>query len=121
MTSFQDGPAEGKVLLLKRAPHWLRVVIGAAGEVDALDQLTDTPDPTEKVYAYVMVSGPTRSHVNMGRRGCNFYQGGHYRLCEEQPEEWRLRDTDRWRAWVSDQLGRPVAEDGTAEAVDESR
>ena len=38
MTTFQDGPAKGMTLMLKRTPVYLRVVC-SLGKVDALDQL----------------------------------------------------------------------------------
>lgn len=137
MTIFLDGPAQNdgqfvagsqplrrapsKPLLLRRAPHFLRAVVSrVSGDIDALDQLTDTPTESEDVYAYVMVSGPSSMHIcargkDRGRAG--FYQGGTYRLCDPQPTNDQLRDHDAWRGWVADQVGSPIAPDGTVQAA----
>lgn len=117
MTTFLDGPAQGTTLFLQRAPHFLRVVKSQDGTVDALDQLHDTPAATETLTAYEMVSGPRHMHVNRGRKGCSWYRGGDYRLVATQPDEATLRDTTLWRAWVSEQIGAPVAADGTVAEV----
>lgn len=119
MTRFLDGPAAGiPPLYLKRAPKYLRVVRSAAGTWDALDQLTDTPKSDETIIAYVMVSGPTWVHVRRDRRhgGSGFFQGGEYRVVDPQPADEVMRSTSSWRAWVSEQVGVPVAADGTMEA-----
>lgn len=132
MTVFIDGPAQNNgewiagsrplrrapstPLLLKRAPHYLRAVLGPAGELDALDQLDDSPKAEETVVAYEMVGEPTICHINSGRRhgGSGFFRGGRYRVVAEQPTDEQLRSTVAWRAWVSERIGRPVAADGTA-------
>lgn len=116
MTQFIDGPAQGKTLMLQRAPHYLRVVIGGTGEVDALDQLDDTPLPTETLYAYEMVGEPSFCHVQRivnGRRAGGCYRGGRYRIVSQQPTEAQMRSSESWREWVSAQIGKPVNDDGT--------
>lgn len=120
MTRFIDGPAKGTTLFLRRAPHYLRVVQGpdgptAPGTIDALDQLDDTPRASETVTAYEMVGGPSHMHVNRGRLGCAWYRGGEYRMVAEQPDDATLRDAARWRAWVSQRIGQPIAADGSIE------
>ena len=119
MTTFIDGPAQGTTLFLRRAPHYLRVVQGPdgptqAGTIDALDQLDDTPAANERIAVYEMVSGPTHVHINRrGRHGCAWYRGGAYRLVAAQPADRIVRDTACWRAWVSEQIGKPLAADGS--------
>lgn len=101
MTQLLDGPAAGKVLMLKRAPLFLRVVISDKSEIDALDQLTDEPLANERIYAYKLAGDVTRVHVNRGRNGCGWYVGGPYRLVLEQPDDATMRDRARWREWTA--------------------
>lgn len=62
MTTFKDGPAEGRTLLLRRAPTLLRVV-QEDGEFDALDQLNDEPGPRESIYCYFLVENRGSVHL----------------------------------------------------------
>lgn len=111
MTRFMDGPAEGRVLMLKRAPLFLRAVrkrtlIEGQGEWDALDQLTDTPEPDEEIIAYRRHRRPGWVHINTGRKpGGGFYTVAEYRVVPAQPDDATLRDRARWQAWVLDNLG----------------
>lgn len=113
MTKFLDGPAANVVLMLKRAPLYLRAVQAPDGNWDALDQLADSPEPTEKVVAYKMTAGPFRAHLNMGRKGCFWAEGGEYRVVADQPTGDVLRSTTAWRDWCREQVGTAVAEDGS--------
>ena len=118
MTRFLDGPAvESKMLLLKRAPHFLRVVQGPNGDWDALDQLDDRPSADEKVFAYEMVGEPTFCHIRRDKRagGSGLYRGGTYRIVAEQPTDEQMRSTALWRDWCSARIGKPLAEDGTVQ------
>lgn len=103
MTSFEGGPAGGATLLLRRAPVFLRVVIGPRGKVDALDQLEDVPADGETVHVYERF-GP-RGHVCLRPGGCHEY--GTYRHLPHVDGEL-LRDTAAWRAWAS--TARPSGE-----------
>lgn len=100
MTRFLDGPAEGTTLMLRRAPFLLRAVRDADGAWDALDQLEDQPKPDETIVVYRMVSGPSRMHVNRGRHGCAWYEGGDYRVLEPQPADDVIRERDAWQRWA---------------------
>jgi hypothetical protein len=118
MTEFLDGPAAGQTLMLKRAPKYLRAVQAATGDWDALDQLIDTPRAGERVVAYRMVEGPFRAHIcarGRNRSASGWYEGGRYRVCDSQPTDEQLRETAAWRAWVSEQVGRPVGADGAVD------
>lgn len=106
MTKFLDGPAADVVLLLGRAPHFLRAVQDAAGKWDALDQLTDEPRPDETVVVYELVRGPWRAHISRsvkGRRVCSWHEGGEYRVLAEQPPDSIVRDRAKWRQWAADE------------------
>ncbi len=99
MTHFEDGPAKGQTLMLKRAPQFLRVV-EANGKWDALDQLDDKPEPQEKIYAYKRVGKPGMIHINMGRKNHGgFFPMAEYRFCSEQPPDCGMRDKERWQWW----------------------
>lgn len=107
MIEFADGPAAGKALTLRRGPLFLRVVTGPlGGNVDALDQLTDRPEPKELVYAYRRVGPANWVHLRPGGR----FAFGKYRIVPEQPAGEIMRSTTRWRAWCELQveLERPV-------------
>lgn len=99
MTRFQDGPAKGKTLMLKRAPRFLRVVEDRKGGIDALDQLEDVPHAHETIHAYEMIGERGMCHVNMGRGRGGFYSFANYALCKTQPSDEVLRCNDDWRAW----------------------
>lgn len=100
MSRFVDGPAEGKSLLLRRAPKLLRVTRSDAGEIDALDQLDDRPKPNETITVYERVTTPSTVHINM-RGGCGRYQIADYRQTSRQPDDATARSTAAWRAWAS--------------------
>lgn len=102
MITFLDGPAKGTTLDLKRAPKYLRVAIDAKGEVDALDQLDDTPRDDETLHAYRMVGQPTRYHVcRSPRKLSGWHNQAEYEMVDEQPQDEVLRDTQRWQQWAA--------------------
>jgi len=100
---FLDGPAKGSCLSLQRAPLFLRVVVDQDGTVDALDQLDDTPRPTEVIHVYHLASEPARVHVCRagGRGGMGITAD--YRLYEVQPTDDQARDPEKWPAWCQGQ------------------
>lgn len=93
--TFIDGPAQGTRLSLRTAPHFLRVVIDAHGDVDALDQPEDELADDETVYVYVLQAGTWgQVFVRPGGR----YEHGTYRyLPLEQAGELATRAD--WVAW----------------------
>lgn len=112
MTTFTDGPAEGKTLTLGRSPLFLRVVIAPGNKIDALDQLADTPAPEEEIQVYrCLTANPTTMHIDgrdptTGKRFGRWLSCAEYRLHHSQPDEETARDTDRWRAWCADQASK---------------
>lgn len=101
MTTFQDGPASGTNLRLRRAPIFLRVVRAKDGKVDALDQLTDTPQPDEELFAYIITSKPGWMHIN-SKKGGGMFAVVEYRLVQPQPSDAEMRVECNWDAWVND-------------------
>ncbi len=101
MTHFIDGPAAGQTLMLKRAPLYLRVV-EKNGAWDALDQLEDTPDPAEKIYAYERVGKPGQVHINQGSGRGGWFTMAEYSLVADQPGDVVMRDPESWRKWCID-------------------
>ena len=98
MTTFEDGQAKGKHLMLKRSPCFLRVV-ESNGKIDALDQLADEPAPEEKVFVYILKEKPGMCHINSGRGRGGFYPVASYRLAEKQPMDHQARSERPWAAW----------------------
>lgn len=97
MTKFLDGPAGGKSIDLRRCPHFLRVVISEAGELDALDQLSDEPRADEKVYVYEIEPGSWGEvYVRPGGR----FEHGRYRHLAHADGE-AVRETEAWRKWTA--------------------
>jgi hypothetical protein len=99
MTTFEDGPAKGQTLMLKRAAVFLRVV-ESNGTWDALDQLDDTPKPEEKIYAYQIIGKPGMMHLNRGGGRSGWYAIASYRLISPQPSDTEMRSTDAWWDWT---------------------
>ncbi len=106
MTTFEDGPAKGQHLMLKRAARFLRVV-EANGKWDALDQLFDTPEPTETLYAYEIIGPPGMCHLNCGRDGGSWYPIATYRFVKVQPADAEMRSTEAWGKWCEQQPPNP--------------
>lgn len=97
MTQFENGPAKGTTLMLKKSPRFLRVT-EENGKFDALDQPTDTPSPTEKIYVYERVGDPGAVHIN-AKKGGGFYSMATYRYFENQPTDEYMRDAAKWEYW----------------------
>lgn len=103
MTKFLDGPAEGVVLPLRRAPVMLRAVRSRNGTWDALDQPEDEPRTGETIFVYRLTAEPTYLHLSCsgkgGKRASGFYAMAEYRLLPEQPAEQETRTTAAWATW----------------------
>jgi len=102
MTGFNDGPAAGQRLMLKRAPYLLRVT-EEGGKFDALNELSDEPRPGEKLYAYKMDlsdGGPSFCHIRASKPAASgFYVIARYKLIEPQPPDEVMRDNAKWGHW----------------------
>ncbi len=114
MTRFLDGPAAGQLLMLKRAPVFLRVVQDRGGKWDALDQLSDTPQPGETVTIYRKVFGSGGSafvdgrDLKTGKRWGGLFQSGDYRVVAEQPAAEVTRDTAKWQEWCEAEVAKII-------------
>lgn len=105
MLKFLDGPAQNVTLCCARAPRFLRVTRSRKGQFDALDQLTDTPEPGEVLYAYEKAEDHGVVHYDgrdkQGRRFGRWEEVADYRLCTEQPSDAVMRDRKQWAAWAT--------------------
>lgn len=114
MVSFEGGALHGELLLLKRAPQFLRGVVGADGSKDALDQLDDAPESGETLHAYALVSsrGMVHLYCSRSRKGnaSGWYVMAKYRAVEAQPAQEVMADTAKWREWCL--CAQKEAEDG---------
>lgn len=100
MSHFIDGPAKGVSLQVRRAPIVLRVTQSSDGVWDALDQPDDEPRTDEAVYVYLLVSGISRCHIRAtSKRASGFFESGHYRLLDPQPNDSEIRKTSDWKLW----------------------
>lgn len=102
MTTFEDGPAKGQNLALKRSPMFLRVVTDCAGKWDALDQPDDSPRREEMVFVYRLSGEPGWCHINRGRRGSGFYPIAIYHYVKPQPDQG-VRELADWIKWCKEQ------------------
>ena len=104
MTSFKDGPAQGKCLMLSRSPFFLRVVKDGR-EIDALDKLEDVAKPNEEIFLYYRISIADCAVFIDGRKnGKRWSWNGRpatYALWQEfpEPDDATLRDNERFKAW----------------------
>lgn len=103
MTQLLGGPANGTTLMLKRAPLFLRVVRNARGDVDALDQLDDEPQPDEQIIVYRREGEVGNVHIHSARGRGGWYTTAQYRAVDQQPEDADVRETQPWRNWCTDQ------------------
>lgn len=88
--------------MLKRTPMFLRVVVQGSN-VDALNELDDTPLPQEQLFAYVAIRNLGSVHINAkGGRG-GMYQRVEYRLVLDQPTDGQMRDSESWSNWCHSQ------------------
>ena len=97
--SFHGGPAEGTKLAFSRFPLYLRVVVDDKGNVDVLDQLSDTPRDNETIHAYRMLLRAKNMGIACGRGGCKPIIDGAYRYIEVQPDDATMMDHARWAEW----------------------
>lgn len=75
---FFGGPADGKNLMLRRAPALLRVTTNRLTlEIDGLDQPGDEPEPVEDVHVYKLRGGKA-GRVHLCYRGKNRAASGWY-------------------------------------------
>lgn len=100
MTTFEDGPAKGQCLMLKRSPRFLRVTqhLHPKETWDALDRLEDEPLVQEKLLAYERVGKPGVCHIHK-RGGGGFYTMASYRFVPTQPSDEQMRTVSAWREW----------------------
>lgn len=99
MISFICGPAAGKILMLRRMPYFLRVVIDGRGTIDALDQLSDRPRDGETIYVYRRQKFMGNAHVSISRGRGGFFKVGEYQYFENQPAQSEVFDQDNWVSW----------------------
>lgn len=96
-------------LVLKRTPKYLRFTVEGK-TVDALDQLDDTPRPTERIFAAVKDDAEGSMHLDRfvgGRRTGEWYRTVNYTLVPNQPADEILRDSAKWQEWCYSQPGAP--------------
>lgn len=102
MIMFQDGPAAGAVLDLRRAPVFLRVVIDRnTNEVDALDRLEDRPALGEDVHVYRRIGKAETYHIKCSPPAASGWRSrAKYQLHDEQPADHVARDRKSWEEWT---------------------
>lgn len=95
-----DGaPAVSPGLRGAHAPARVCAGAPAGGHWDALDQLTDQPEPDEKIYAYECVCLPMRGFID-GSKYRGPYVIAQYKLVSPQPSDTDMRTTAAWHAWT---------------------
>lgn len=103
MTRFIEGPAHGVTLSLASAPMMLRVVISSTGEIDALDNYTDTPKATETIHVYERIEKEGQvgmCHVlrrGKGQRSVWYLIATYKFVCT--PLDAEVRDNRLWVEW----------------------
>jgi hypothetical protein len=108
MTTFENGPAAGQTLMLKRCPVFLRVVRNSSGEVDALDQLDDEPAADEAIFAY-RTDGTTGTVHIRKKFGGGFYPIADYRIVENQPSDEIMRSSQKWAEWCKTEFEQKIS------------
>lgn len=104
MTTFQNGPAHGVKLMLRRSPYFLRVTYDG-NQYDALDQLEDAPKPEETIYVYRITALPGWCHIRASKpEASGTFSMGSYEFVSPQPDAANVRDFEAWREWVAEQV-----------------
>lgn len=103
MIRFVDGPAAEALLMLKRAPLFLRVVFNTEEQQwDALDQLIDKPKAADAIFVYRRQGDANVAMIDWtekGRRVGGRFASATYSYVEPQPDDATMRDTKLWREW----------------------
>ena len=100
MVRFHGGPADKVILQLRRAPFILRVVTGAQGEWDALDQLDDEPKPDEQIVVYRLLGHPQWVHIRASKPGMSGrFAIADYECLRDQPADHQMRSNAAWQEW----------------------
>jgi hypothetical protein len=111
MVRFLDGPAGGQMLMLRRAPIYLRVTFdGVWRKWDACDQVDDIVSAGETVWVYKRLGAASVAFldwVERGRRRGGRFAFGTYQLVVDAPDEETVRDNERWQAWCWSQVKCP--------------
>lgn len=103
MTSFLSGPADGRTLFLKRSPLFLRVVADMDGNVDALDQIDDQPEPHESIDVYRLEGDVGFCHISRRGGTGGAFTVATYRHLAKQPKDTDIRETLNWQSWCQEQ------------------
>lgn len=107
---FEDGPAKAApVLLLERAPLYLRVVRGIDGKWDALDQLDDDPAMGETIFIYKRRSSRA-GHIKGRTRAESGPMFAYEHTNDIDPAG--MEDRDAWRAAVANVADKEAATNG---------
>lgn len=103
MITLTDGPAKGRVLMLRRAPYFLRVTRKRGTDVwDALDQPGDAPEPDEEVFVYRVSACPSWVHIKARKPNpSGTFMVADYHFFETQPEDSVLRINANWAFWCN--------------------
>jgi hypothetical protein len=111
MTTFQQGPAHGKTLMIRRVPFFLRVVVKVVTnglEIDALDQIEDTPKADEQIHVYLRQpdAKPNQIHLKSSKKGASgWFARGTYKLSPVQPaHDEYMRDAGLWQTWCKNRI-----------------
>lgn len=102
MITFLDGPADGVKLRGLRTPIMLRVVRGADGAWDMLNDVGDVARDDEAILVYRLEGVPSRMHVLKtvnGRRKGEWIVEAFYRMLPDQPGDAHTRRNEDWVAW----------------------
>lgn len=100
MTKLEDGPAKGQVLMLRRAPLFLRVAESAEGW-DGLDLFDDSPEPGI-FYAYRRTGTHGSAFIDFGgkkKHQSGLYTSASYEYIPEQPTQDVMASNEAWQTW----------------------
>lgn len=128
MTRFEDGPAKGQVLMLQRAPLFLRVSFdGSPGRIaleadkwDALDQVEDSPKASEVLYAYYRTGSHGRAFIDFGgakKHLSGLYTSASYLYMSEQPPQAVMASNEAWREWTMERRNQALTDLGEQPTV----
>lgn len=111
MFSFKKGPADNRMLLLNRAPKFLRVTWDGK-EFDGLDGIEQDPKPGAQISVYERIGKPGQVLMDFpewAKKKNSTLKSQHLMTAEYlfypiQPDDSTCRIWESWKRWCTEEM-----------------